>query len=89
LLGALASLVRAVTADILGQEVTTAVERAVEEVHVRREPCAQAASKRARGALAPEDMTAVDRPALEWMSYAALLVQTDRIVEDLRAPLPP
>lgn len=89
LLGGLADLVRAVTSSIIGHGSADDVERAVEELRVLREPCAQAASRRARGALAPEDMTAVDRPTLEWMSYAALLVQTDRIVEDLRAPLPP
>jgi len=85
LLLALGGLVRAVIANVLGQGGEADVERALTEVEVRREPCAEAASRRASGALTDDVVPVVHRPTLEWLSYAALLVQVDRIVDDLSA----
>ncbi len=89
-LGALGDLVGTVTGRVLGQGTEAEAERAFEQVRLKREQCARAASRRAQGALAADEEPApTDNPTLQWMSYAALLVQVDRIVEDLRAPLPP
>ena len=48
-----------------------------------------AASRRARIALEHDEGAATDSIEGEWLNYAALLVQVDRIVGDLSAPLPP
>ena len=62
-----------------------------------REPCRRCGCdgdpvrERRTGSRSRSPTTRSDRPArrrLEWMSYTALLVQVDRIVDDLRAPLP-
>ena len=55
---------------------------------MKRERCTQAAYRRARVALDRDDATAADQHESEWLGYAALLVQVDRIVVDLGAPLP-
>jgi hypothetical protein len=89
LLLALGGLVRAVITGVLGQGGEAAVEGAFTEVEVRRAPCAEAASRRARGALADAVGSTVDQPTLQWLSYAALLVQVDRIVDDLRTTASP
>jgi hypothetical protein len=89
LLLALGGLVRAVIANVLGEGGEAAVEGALTEVEVRRERCAQAASRRARGALADDMGSTVDQPTGQWLSYAALLVQVDRIVDDLRTTASP
>ena len=78
LLVAVGGLVRAAVRNVLDEGGESDVAPALAEIERRREPCAQAASRRAHGAVA-------DPPAVEWMTYAALLVQLDRIVEDLRA----
>ncbi|MBV8560767.1 MAG: FUSC family protein [Acidimicrobiia bacterium] len=84
LLGTLADLVRAFTGAVVGRGTAGSVDRAFQQVNVDREPCERAASRRARA-----DDVAVDQPVIEWMTYATVLVQVDRIVEDLRDPLPP
>jgi uncharacterized membrane protein YgaE (UPF0421/DUF939 family) len=71
-------LVRSVVRHVLDAGGDDDVRRALAVVEMRREPCAEAASRRAHGGVA-------DAPAVEWMTYAALLVQVDRIVDDLRA----
>ena len=48
----------------------------------------QGASRRARMALDHGDGPGDDEIEAEWLGYAALLVQVDRIVGDLSAPLP-
>jgi uncharacterized membrane protein YgaE (UPF0421/DUF939 family) len=89
LLIALASAVRAVVHDVLGPTAEDAVDRSLAEIRVRRERCVQAASRRARIALEHDENHGDDvELASEWLSYAALLVQVDRIVVDLSAPLP-
>ena len=87
LLGALASAVRATVDALLGKSDGAAVARALAEVQARRDRCVQGASRRARLAL---EHDAPDGPELEgeWLNYAALLVQVERIVGDLSAPLP-
>jgi uncharacterized membrane protein YgaE (UPF0421/DUF939 family) len=61
---------------------------ALERVRQCRERCVQAASRRARAALEAADAEDFQQVEGEWLSYAALLVQVDRIVADLAAPLP-
>ena len=46
------------------------------------------ASRRAQSALQHDEAPEGDQLQGEWLSYAALLVQVDRIVRDLSAPLP-
>jgi len=77
LLVSLGSLVRVFTGEILGDHPAGGMESALEAVHVHRAPCARAAHRQ----------TSEERNS-EWMSYTALLVQVDRIVDDLRAPIP-
>ena len=50
--------------------------------------CAQACVRRARLALEHDEAFAADELEGEWLGYAALLVQVDRIVVDLSAPVP-
>jgi hypothetical protein len=89
LLETLARLVRASTGTLLGTTVDTEFAAALAAVRVQRERCVQGAARRARLALEEneEDPEAL-RLGGEWLSYAALLVQVDRIVADLSAPLP-
>ncbi len=63
------------------------VEQALADVDTQRDRCMQGATRRARVAL---DEGAISRREVEgeWLGYAALLVQVDRIAADLRAPLP-
>jgi hypothetical protein len=89
LLAGLGRLVGAVVGDVLGQGAPADEARALEEGRLRREACAPAASRRARGALSDHAVEAHETGALQWMTYAALLVQVDRIIEDLSGPLPP
>jgi len=86
LLIALADALRAVVANLVadgdGDVSEDRVATSLAEVRARRDRCAQGASRRAR--LALEDQThADDELAVEWLGYAALLVQVDRIVADL------
>jgi hypothetical protein len=88
LLASLGGLVRALVGEVLGEPPKDAVVGAVAEVLHRRTPCAEAAHRQTRAALEDDAGGQPNRPGVEWMSYTALLVQVDRIVEDLRAPLP-
>jgi hypothetical protein len=73
---------------VLAEPKHTDVARALAEVRARRASCARGASRRAQ--LALEHNEGADDLQLEgeWLGYAALLVQVDRIVGDLSAPLP-
>jgi hypothetical protein len=73
LLAAVAELVRAVVRDLLEPDGGDAEQVALEQVRRRREPCERAASRRTG----------------DWMSYTAVLVQVDRVVDDLRGPPSP
>jgi hypothetical protein len=87
LLIALAGAVRALVQDVLGdEEADLAV--ALDDVRARRARCVRGASRRARVALEQGEAPDGDPLAGEWLNYAALLVQVDRIVGDLSAPLP-
>jgi len=89
LLIALASALRAVVANLVadGDARDDRVVSSLAEVRARRDRCAQGATRRAR--LALEDQEQLDYELeVEWLGYAALLVQVDRIVGDLSAPLP-
>jgi uncharacterized membrane protein YgaE (UPF0421/DUF939 family) len=85
LLTALAGLIRAFAGELLGTAGSTDVGAAVDEVRMRRERCTHAASRRARVALDHEDGAEVDDES-EWLDYAALIVQVDRITSDLEPP---
>jgi hypothetical protein len=88
LLVALAEAVRTLMRDILGEPGDTDVSRALDQVRVQRERCTQGAYRRARLALEHDDAPVHDQHESEWLGYAALLVQVDRMVVDLGAPLP-
>ena len=63
--------------------------RSLADIQARRELCVLAVSRRARIALEYDEQDRSDEEReSEWLSYAALLVQVDRIVVDLSAPLP-
>ena len=53
-----------------------------------RHACKLAAFRRARLAIEHGDDVGDELAEGEWLNYAALLVQVDRIVADLSAPLP-
>jgi uncharacterized membrane protein YccC len=89
LLSALASAVRALVHDVLAEAEEADLTRSLAEVDTRRALCVRSASRRARSALEHEEGADGDELEGEWLSYAALLVQVDRIVGDLSAPLPP
>jgi uncharacterized membrane protein YccC len=86
LLASVAGLIRDFAGEVLGDRPTGSVVVAVDEVLVRRGPCAEAALRQVTSP--PHEDPAEVAPDLEWMSYTALLVQVDRIVDDLRSPLP-
>jgi uncharacterized membrane protein YgaE (UPF0421/DUF939 family) len=88
LLIALATAIRTSVQHVLGQSEETDVPSTLDEVRVRRARCAQGASRRAKLALEHDEALDGDQLEGEWLSYAALLVQVDRIVGDLSAPLP-
>ena len=87
LLAALSEAVRLVGLRVLGESDEPAVAAALEEVHVKRAPCERSAYRQAQRRDGDDDEYG-GRPEGEWLSYAALLVQVDRIVGDLSAPLP-
>lgn len=87
LLGALGQLVRALVRDVLREGSKQEVERALEDVRAKRVPCVRAAFRRAQQVYGDDE--SFPSPDGEWLNYAALLVQVDRIVDDLSAPLPP
>jgi uncharacterized membrane protein YgaE (UPF0421/DUF939 family) len=88
LLAGLADAVRALVSDVLGQPGRVPLSDALVEVRARRARCVHGASRRARLALEHPGGGEVGELEGEWLNYAALLVQVDRIVVDLSAPLP-
>ncbi|HEY4608273.1 MAG TPA: hypothetical protein VIH06_03695, partial [Ilumatobacteraceae bacterium] len=89
LLVSLGNAVRASVLDVVeGSDGANLID-AMSDVHERRADCVQGASQRAKLALDHDHEPAdVDDLEGEWLSYAALLVQVDRIVADLSAPPP-
>jgi uncharacterized membrane protein YccC len=85
---ALAGAVRALALVVLGDSEDADVTRALETVREKRDHCAQDAARRARSALEHDEPFDDDTLEGEWLGYAALVVQVDRIVSDLAAPLP-
>ena len=88
LLVSLGSVVRIFVADLLGDASEGELAAALAEVRTRRNRCAQGAVRRARLAVEQGEDDGGGQPEGEWLNYAALLVQVDRIVNDLSAPLP-
>jgi uncharacterized membrane protein YccC len=86
---ALAAAIDALVQEVLGGANDTRLPAALLEVRVRRDRCVLGASRRARLALehggAPKGGDDLEG---EWLSYTALLVQIDRLVNDISAPLP-
>src|SRR4051794_20392643 len=89
LLISLGHAVRAVVNDVVDQTHGADVVEAMSDVHERRADCVHGASLRAKLALGEDrsELSDVDELEGEWLSYAALLVQVDRIVADHSAPL--
>ena len=87
LLIALAGAVRALVDDVLGATEDARLKPALAHVRAQRERCVGGASRRARLAL-ERGVEPGDELETEWLNYAAILVQVDRIVGDLSAPLP-
>jgi uncharacterized membrane protein YgaE (UPF0421/DUF939 family) len=87
LLDALGRAVRAVVDSVVAQRDGSTVEAAVSEVHARRARCGHGATRRARLALEDDGGTESGPARAEWLDYVALLVQVDRMVVDLGAPL--
>jgi uncharacterized membrane protein YgaE (UPF0421/DUF939 family) len=85
---ALANAVRVLVHEVLGESEAADVVRVLGEVRVKRDRCARGAARRARLALEHDQTVDVDQLEGEWLGYAALVVQVDRIVGDLSAPLP-
>jgi hypothetical protein len=88
LLMALAAAVRASVEHVLGSSDQAGVDRAMAEVEERRNQCVHAAFRRAQQAVEQGELVHDRVLEGEWLGYAALLVQVDRIVDDLSAPLP-
>lgn len=90
LLDAVADAIAALAAQVTGARSTDALDEALAEVHQRRARCVDAATRRAREALSAVTEAEIDDDARrrldgEWLNYAAILVQVDRIVADLAA----
>jgi hypothetical protein len=85
---ALADAVRTLMDTVLGVSDSTDVARSLEAVRARRAQCMRGAIRRARVALEHQAESGGFEMEGEWLGYAALLVQVDRIVGDLSAPLP-
>jgi len=88
LLIALADAVRTLMDAVLGVSDSTDVARSLEKVRARRAQCMRGAFRRARTALEHQAEPDGFEMESEWLGYAALLVQVDRIVGDLSAPVP-
>jgi hypothetical protein len=84
---ALAGAVRASVLNVLGEADDDSVARSLAEVQARRKACLRGAFRRARLALDHGESGDAQAEG-EWLGYAALLVQVDRIVGDLGAPQP-
>lgn len=88
LLAALGGAVQALVHGVLGESDRGDLADSLAEVRGRRERCRRGASRRARSAIEHDQEPGADELEGEWLSYAALLVQVDRIVGDLSAPSP-
>jgi len=88
LLISLGNAVRAFVDDLVADTGELGLVRALAELRERRADCVQSASRRAKLALDPDGRSDVDELEGEWLGYAALLVQVDRIVADLTGPPP-
>ena len=88
LLIALAAAVRATASSVLTSQESGVAASLADVRERRRHACKQAASRRAQRALEHGDEADLEIIEGEWLNYAALLVQVDRIVADLSAPLP-
>jgi hypothetical protein len=88
LLSALGWSIQALAFAVLGSAGAEDFQRSLDEVRERRVRCVRGATRRARSAVAGADDTDAESLEGEWLNYAALLVQADRIVADLSAPLP-
>jgi hypothetical protein len=88
LLIALAGAIRATVASVLDGSQQSDISTLLDDVRARRNLCMQAATRRARLAIDGGDEDDSAAAEGEWLNYAALLVQVDRIVADLSAPLP-
>jgi hypothetical protein len=74
--------------DVLAESDGADLAASLAAVRKRRERCLRGASRRARSAIEHDQEPGADELEGEWLGYAALLVQVDRIVADLSAPLP-
>lgn len=90
LLAALALAVDRLAATVIGDAEDEEFVAALDEVRRRRQRCVEAAARKAREALLADidseggdDEEARRRLDGEWLNYAAILVQVDRIVADL------
>jgi len=88
LLVSLGNAIRAFIGDVIDDPGGAELDRAMSEVRERRARCVHGASRRAKLALEHDEQTDVGELEGEWLNYAALLVQVDRIVADLSAPVP-
>jgi len=88
LLVAVGAAVRAVVDAVLDPSLKSGTDATFEEVSARREVCRKAASRRARLAIDVDDQAEVYPIDDDWLNYAAVLVQVDRIVADLSTPAP-
>jgi uncharacterized membrane protein YgaE (UPF0421/DUF939 family) len=88
LLVTLAGAVRTLVAHVLGTADQAAVDRSIADVREHRSRCVRGAFRRAQLVLAQDEGVHDDALEGEWLGYTALLVQVDRIVGDLSAPLP-
>jgi hypothetical protein len=88
LLVALADAVNTYVQDMVHGSADPDLDSAIEELRARRQRCMEAASRRALLAIDSNEAADHDEIEGEWLSYVALLVQVDRIVADLNAPLP-
>jgi hypothetical protein len=88
LLVALAGAVGAYVNDVAKGAADSDFNATMDEVRTRRQRCMEAASRRALLAIDSDEAADHDEVEGEWLNYVALLVQVDRIVADLNAPLP-
>jgi uncharacterized membrane protein YgaE (UPF0421/DUF939 family) len=88
LLGSLAEAIESLGRVVLTEHGDDDFSKAVVNVNAHRARCVDAASRRARAAAEGGNSGGLEELEGEWLNYTALLVQVDRIVADLTAPLP-
>jgi uncharacterized membrane protein YgaE (UPF0421/DUF939 family) len=88
LLIALGNAITVVARGVVDESAGDDLARAIEEVRIRRQWCVEGATRRARLALDGVEDVDLQQIEGEWLNYAALLVQVDRVVADLAAPFP-